>query len=84
MTSQLVEHMNTHEPFNPYQSAYRSGHSAETAILKIKNDIGLPLDRSVGMLMDLLDLSAAVDTIDHAVLLDRLKSRTDISGTALQ
>ena len=34
--------------------------------------------------MVLLDLSAAFDTINHAILLDRLKSRIGISGTALQ
>ena len=84
VTSQIVEHMNTHELFHPYQSAYRSGHSTETALLKIKNDIEFPLDRSEGVLMVLLDLSAAFDTIDHAILLDRLKSRIGISGAALQ
>ena len=84
VTSQIVEHMNTHELFHPYQSAYRSGHSTETALLKIKNDIELALDCSEGVLMVLLDLSAAFDTIDHAILLDRLKSRIGISGAALQ
>ena len=84
MTSQIVEHMNTHELFNPYQSACRSGYSTETALLKIKNDSELALDRSESVLMVLLDLSAAFDTIDHAILLDRLKSRIGISGAALQ
>ena len=84
VTPQTVEHMNTHELFNPYQSAYRSGHSTETAVLKIKNDIELALNRSEGVLMALLDLSAAFDTIDHAIPLDRLKSRIGISGAALQ
>ena len=84
LTSQIVEHMNTHELFNPYQSAYRSGHSTEMALLKITNDTELALDRSEGVLMVPLDLSVAFDTIDRAILLDRLKSRIGISGAALQ
>ena len=76
---QIVEHMNTHELFNLDQSAYRSGHSTETALLKMKNDTELALDRSEGVLVVLLDLSAAFDIIDHAILLDRLNSRIGIS-----
>ena len=54
------------------QSAYRLGHSTETALLKIQNDILSAMDNQRVTLLVLLDLSAAFDTIDHQVLLNRL------------
>ena len=45
------------------QSAYRLGHSTETALLKIQNDILAAMDNQRVTLLVLLDLSAAFDTI---------------------
>ena len=47
--------------------------SAETPLLKIKNDMDMSLDWGDGILVVLLDLSVAFDTLDHRSLLDRLK-----------
>ena len=65
----------------PFQSAYRPNHS--TALLKITNDILFALDSGYVSLLTLLDLSAAFDTIDHCILLDRLQHMYGISGIAL-
>ena len=59
---------------NSYQSAYKSGHSTETALLPIKDDIHLSLARGKPTELVLLDQSAAFDTIDHNILIDYLKS----------
>ena len=74
--------MGTHNLYDRFQSAYRPGHSTESALLSIKSDIDLALDQGDGMLLVLLDLSAAFDTIDHSILIDRLDSCCGISGTA--
>ena len=66
------------------QSAYRAGHSTETALLKVQNDILLAMDRQHVTLLVLLDLSAAFDTFDHQVLLRRLEVTYGITRTALQ
>ena len=65
------------------QSAYRKNHSTETALLKVKNDILLKMNSQHVTLLVLLDLSAAFDTVEHTILLDRLKSKIGISGVAL-
>ena len=43
-------------------------HSTETALLRVKNDILLNMNKQHVTLLVLLDLSAAFDTVDHNVL----------------
>jgi exonuclease III len=81
---QLSGHMSKHHLHTRFQSAYQPLHSTETALLKIQNDLLISLDGSKGIMLLLLDLSAAFDTIDHDVLLSRLKSRIGVEGTVLQ
>ena len=66
------------------QSAYKQCHSTETALIKVQNDILMNLDNKRGVILVLLDLSAAFDTIDHSILLDQLHQRLGISGVALE
>ena len=75
--------MNTNSLLCPNQSEYRPCHSTETALLKVTNDILLVLDRGHVCLLDKLDLSAAFDTVDHAIMANNLQSDFGISGTAL-
>ena len=74
--------MNNLYPAN--QSSYRKNYSTETALLRVKNDILLNMNKQHVTLLVLLDLSAAFDTVDHNVLLSRLHSKFGISGTALE
>ena len=57
--------------------------STETALLRIQDHINRGLDAGVGSLLVLLDLSAAFDTIDHTILLERLEAVAGIRGAAL-
>ena len=66
-----------------YHSAYRLHHSAETALLKVVNDILLNVDKQRVTLLLLLDLSAAFDTVDYGTLLQRLEDSFGIQGKVL-
>ena len=82
---QLNDHMEHHDLCEPLQSAYRSHHSTETAMVKVMNDLLLAMDtKKQCVLLVLLDLSAAFDTIDHSVLLQRLQNMFGVDGDALQ
>ena len=81
--SELLEHLSSNDLLYAFQSAYRSHHSTETALLKILNDILISLDNSKICILTLLDLSSAFDTIDHEILLTRLNNTFGISDIAL-
>ena len=66
------------------QSAYRAGHSTETAVLKVLSDILLAIAAGDLSALVLLDLSAAFDTVDHDILLQRLKTSYGLSGMVLE
>ncbi|KAF7250327.1 Microtubule-associated serine/threonine-protein kinase 4 [Varanus komodoensis] len=67
---------------DPFQSGFRSGYGTESALVALYNDLCREGRGCVSLLV-LLDLSAAFDTIDHGVLLDRLAG-LGVGGTALQ
>ncbi len=66
-----------------FQSGFRLFHSTKTALIRVTNNLLLPSDRSCISLLVLLDLSAAFDTINHNILLNRLENFVGISGSAL-
>ena len=80
----LVDHIHRQGLDNSYQSAYKSGHSMETALLSIKNDIHLSLSQGEATALVLLDLTAAFDTIDHSTLLSCLLDWFGVGGSALK
>ena len=73
VAQQLQHFMDENGIYGVYQSAYRPHHSAETALLRIHNDVAQAIDSRRGVLLVLLDLTAAFDTIDHTILLRRLR-----------
>ncbi len=83
VAGQLVEHLKINGLMDVYQSAYKMFNSTETALLKVRNDILMEMDKNHTAMLILLDLSAAFDTIDHKILIHRLEKRCGLKGTAL-
>ena len=65
-----------------YQSTYRKHHSTETALLRAMNDVLRTVDCRQDAVVVMLDLSAAFDTLDHTILLDRLSRYFGFSHSA--
>ncbi|XP_073328899.1 uncharacterized protein [Pagrus major] len=83
VASQIRTHLHSHELYEPFQSGFRPKHSTETALLKITNDLLLSSDSGHLSILILLDLTAAFDTINHSILLSRLQTFLNITGSAL-
>ena len=84
VSTRLCSHTDNHPNSERLQSSYKKFHSTETALVKIQSDALTSIDQQKCVVLLLLDLSAAFDTVDHAVLLDRLKTRFGIQDQALQ
>lgn len=80
---QLTTFLDRHKLLPDLQSAYRKQHSTETAVLKIISDILQAADKGKVTLLGLLDMSAAFDTVDHAILISRLEVSFGLRGTVL-
>ena len=57
-----------------YQSGFRKGHSTNTLLLKLRDDIRTAMNRSEVTLSILIHYSKAFDTIDHRILLEKLQN----------
>ena len=69
--------------FSEYQSAYRKGHSSETALLEVLDGVYTAADNKQVTVLIGLDLSAAFDIVDHEILLQRLQSGFGMTDTPL-
>ena len=82
--SQVSSYLKSHNLYNSCQSAYRSGHSTETALLKVVNDLFLSLKKGNISVLALLDFSSAFDTIDHPIHVHRLHAEIGFTDSVLQ
>jgi len=69
--------------FSEYQSAYKKGHCSETALLEVLDRVYTAADNKQVTVLIGLDLSAAFDTVDHEILLQRLQSGFGMTDTPL-
>ena len=83
VSSQLQSHMSINDLHVPNQSGYKTGHSCETLLLKIVDDILKTLDSGRCIIYLLMDLSSAFDTVEHDRVLSQLDQEIGVRGVAL-
>ena len=81
--NQLNQYLAANELHCPVQSGYRPHHSCETLLVRMMDDIFKEIQSDNIVILVLLDLSAAFDTIDHDILLDKLLNDFGICENAL-
>jgi len=79
---QLMQYLSSADLLPSLQSGFRPGHSTETAILRVLSDILQAVDRGDSAALILLYLSAAFDTVDHSILLQRLQTTFGVHDAA--
>jgi len=79
---QLMDYLTSPDLLPTLQSGFRAAHSTETAVLCVLSDILLAVDSGDVAALILLDLSAAFDTVDNDILLQRLQTTFGINDVA--
>jgi len=74
VTMQLVVYLKDNGSLPDLQSAYFAQRSTKIAVLKVVSGILMALDSGNLAVLIVFDLSAAFDSVDHATLLQRLKT----------
>lgn len=83
VAQQLTRFVARHQLLPSTQSGFRRGHSTETAITFVLSELLNAVDRGDTAILTLLDLSSAFDTVDHEILLERLRVSFGFDGRAL-
>lgn len=84
VSKRLNEHMTINNLHDDSQHGYKSNHSTETLLVRFLNDVLVAIDQNRGVVVLLIDLSSAFDTVQHSILLKILRDSLHIQGKALQ
>ncbi|XP_058482380.1 uncharacterized protein LOC131457848 [Solea solea] len=80
--NQLSSYLHRNNLLDPLQSGFKAGHSTETALLAVTEQLHTARAASLSSVLILLDLSAAFDTVNHQILISSLQE-LGVSGSAL-
>ena len=81
---QSMAYLQIHNLLPEMQSAYKNGHLTETIVFRVYSDLVDAIEKGEYARWSLLNLSAAFDTVDHNILLQRLSTRFGVKNTALR
>src|SRR6218665_2798618 len=83
VSEQITSYLSTKDLLPKYQSGFRRGHSTETLLLRLLSDCYGAIDGGRVTLLALFDVSAAFDTVDHQILINRLSVSFGLTGLPL-
>jgi hypothetical protein len=69
LSDQLSHYLSQNDLLDPIQSGFKTGHSTETALLCVTEALRTAKADSLSSFLILLDLSAALDTMNHQMFL---------------
>lgn len=71
-----------HNIVDKFQSAFCQGHSTETALTRVVNDLTIATDAGNEAVLMFLACSICFDMVNHSILLHRLEVDVGLRGTA--
>ena len=77
--NRLLEHIQKLNLGEKFQSAYNSHHFTESALLHVQHSKAL--DSNNGVMLAMIDLSPAFDTIDHSIFINLMNMEYAVEGT---
>lgn len=80
----LDSHMAKNNLHIDSQYGYKKHHSTESLLLHFLDEILVAVDKKLGVVVLIIDLSAAFDTVNHHILIKILSNEIGVRGTALQ
>ena len=69
VAARLQKHLQDNQLYEPMQSAYTPALNTETTLVRVSNDLLCAVDKQQAVILALLDLSEAFDTVYHVILL---------------
>ena len=83
MFSRLSSYFNKYNILYAYQFGFRKSYSTELSLFELSDKIAKAIDNNKLVIMLFLDLSKAFDTVDHNILIQKLR-HYGIRGIPLQ
>jgi retron-type reverse transcriptase len=71
---QLYDYLTKFQLLNDCQFGFRKSHSTATALLDCTNSWYINIDKKLFNLVVLIDLRKAFDTVDHQILLKKIRT----------
>ncbi|RLU21552.1 hypothetical protein DMN91_005925 [Ooceraea biroi] len=83
VAKQITDFLELNNLFDPFQSAYRKGHSTQTALVTVLDDIRWAVDKRMVTVSVFFDFFKAFDCVSHRLLIEKLR-KLNFSCSALR